>query len=84
MIRLEDTQDFADCKNHIYGLAHSVCLNSIEQHLLLSAVREVEDNANREGWPNSLTIASMIGVIFDGLAYNNWPHGIKFTSRTKR
>jgi hypothetical protein len=66
-------QDYRDAKNHVYGLAHNVCVNGKEQHALLSALGDVEMQMLKGGEDGKAIILTLMGIIIDGLQYGNWP-----------
>jgi hypothetical protein len=73
-VRLDRTsQDYRDAKNHIYGLAHNVCLNGKEQQALLSAMGNAEMEMYRVGEDGKQIILTLMGIILDGLRFGNWP-----------
>jgi len=67
------SQDYRDAKNHIYGLAHNVCLDGKEQQALLSTIQDVELEMHKNGEDGKQIIITMLGVVFDGLRFGNWP-----------
>ena len=66
-------QDFRDAKNHVYGLAHNVCVNGKEQNALLAAMQSTEMQMIKEGGTGEEIILSLLCILFDGLNYGNWP-----------
>lgn len=75
-MRLSRTsQDYLDAKNHIYGLAHNVCLNNKEQEALILAIRDVEVEMSRAKEDGEQVIITLMGIILDGLKFGNWPRG---------
>jgi hypothetical protein len=64
-------KDYREAKNHVYGLAHNVCINGIEQKILLNELRSVEFEMRAES--GQTIISTMLGIILDGLHYGNWP-----------
>lgn len=74
MTRLDYTeQSFRDAKNHLYGLAHNVCVNGKEQNALLHAMGQTELRLYEEGASGLAVISILMGIITDGLRYGNWP-----------
>lgn len=69
--RVSSTSDYAAAKNAIYSLAMAVAKNEDEQKAFSKAFREIE----REDWhePHKEIILQMLSVVFNGLAYGNWP-----------
>ena len=73
-MRLDSTsQDYRDAKNHIYGLAHNVCVDGIEQKRLLACLGKIELTCIESGISGKDTIRALLNPIMDGLIYNNWP-----------
>jgi hypothetical protein len=66
--RLE--QNYRDAKNHIYGLAHNVCVNDKEQAALLSALGDVEMQMLKGGEDGKYIILTLMGIIIDSLQYD--------------
>ena len=74
MIRLDRLkQDYRDAKNHIYGLAHHVCVDGKEQAFLLNHLGEVETHCLNHGMDGKDIIRELLNPIIDGLHYGNWP-----------
>jgi len=74
MKRLDSmNQDYRDAKNHIYGLAHNVCLNGKEQKVLLAYLGDIEMHSLKYGESGERIIQLLISAIYDGLAFGNWP-----------
>jgi len=72
--RLDSTeQSFRDAKNHVYGLAHNVCLNGKEQKVLLAYMGDIEIHSLKCGESGQRIIQLLISCIYDGLAFGNWP-----------
>lgn len=66
--------DFRDAKNHVYSLAHNVCINDgKDQHALVDALRDIELHGLKCGDSWQRIIQCMISCIYDGLAFGNWP-----------
>jgi len=72
MARLEN-QEFRDAKQHVYGLAHNVCLNGKEQKALLDRLKDIEQHCMICGESGQRTIQLLLSCIYDGLAFGNWP-----------
>jgi len=65
--------DFNSAKQSIYGLAHHVCTNGVEQNELIRTIQDVECQSIHAGDEHLVTIKNMLNVINDGLMYGNWP-----------
>jgi hypothetical protein len=73
-VRLDSmSQDFRDAKNHVYGLAHNVCVDGLEQRALLNALSESETEMIRADEDGKAIILTLLGIIIDGVQYGNWP-----------
>ena len=69
--RLE--QDYRDAKNHIFGLAHNVCINGKEQAFLLRVLGDIEMESLKSGASGEQTIRNLLYPIIDGLSFGHWP-----------
>jgi hypothetical protein len=73
-VRLDSmSQEYRDAKNHVYGLAHNVCVNGKEQKTLISAMQDVERQMVTNGEDGKHIILTLLGIIIDGTQYGNWP-----------
>lgn len=66
-------QDYRDAKNHLYRLAHNVCINGKEQAVLMTTLTKIEMHALNYGMEGKDIIKELLSCIYDGLAYDNWP-----------
>jgi len=67
-VRLDaSSQDFIDAKQHVYGLAHNVCLNGEEQRALLNELHDAENQLIANGWSGQTIIKTLLKVIADKL-----------------
>lgn len=73
MNRLTKQIDYDEAVKHIYGLAHNVSLNKSEQYALISALDDIETHSIKVGESNHRIVQLMLSLIYDGLAFGNWP-----------
>ena len=64
MSRLDTMEsDYREAKNHIYGLAHNVCIDGKEQKSLLSALHEAEMEMLGNGENGLKIIKDLLSII---------------------
>lgn len=84
--RLND-QSYRDALNHVYGLAHNVCINGKEQKFLIAHLQDIEFVMIANGETGDRTIKELLCVIIDGLKFGNWPwikNGINLLELNKK
>lgn len=61
------TQSFRDAKNHIYGLAHNVCINGNEQRELLAHMLDIELKLMKDNSDGKEIILNLLGLVIDAV-----------------